>query len=41
MFPHRNDTWIVIRHESELLPNLSIQMRVEPLRLFEAVASED
>ena len=37
IFLHRNRTWILVRYESELLPNLSIQMRVEPLKLSEAM----
>lgn len=40
MFLHRNGTWILVRHESELLPNLSIQMCVEPLKSFEAVETK-
>lgn len=41
MFLHRSGAWILVRHESELLPNLSIQMRVEHLKSFEAVAGKD
>jgi hypothetical protein len=41
MFLHKNGTWILVRHESEPLPNLSIQMRLEPIKLFEAVARKD
>jgi PAS domain-containing protein len=40
MFLHKNSTWILVRHESELLPNLSIQMRLEPLKLYEAMTGK-
>lgn len=38
MFLHRNGSCILVRHESELLPNLSIQMRLEPIKLSEVMA---
>jgi hypothetical protein len=41
MFLRKNGTSILVCHESELLPNLSIQMRVEPITLFEAIAGKD
>jgi PAS domain-containing protein len=40
IFLHRSSTWILVRHESELLPNLSIQMRLEPIKLSEAIAGK-
>lgn len=40
IFLHRNASWLLMSHESELLPNLSIQMRFEPIKLFEAVTGK-
>lgn len=37
MFLHRKGTWILCRHESVLLPNLSIEMHLEPIKLFDLV----
>jgi PAS domain-containing protein len=41
IFLHKTGTWILVRHESELFPNLSIQMSLEPIKSFEAVARKD
>ena len=41
MFLHKNGSWILVRHDSELFPNLSIQMSLEPIKSFEAVTRKD
>jgi PAS domain S-box-containing protein len=33
MFRHHDGTQILVRHESELLPNLTIEMRLEPIEV--------
>jgi hypothetical protein len=37
MFRHRDGSQILVRHESELLPDLTIEMRLEPIEVNDQV----